>query len=400
MAGGGRYNAAMKPVQLGRVARAYGISIGIWSVYSLLAVWQFHEGYHSFNIYPPFVDMLILAEVRGFTFALLTPPIFYIVARYSVGGKHPIQSLVAYLLGVVPFMACFAIIRWALFPTFDVTTHTFYPRSIGNLMWLLHGDNAPQVFTAYIGIVVAAHAYGYFAKFRRQEVDKYAFEQALAVSELQVLKMQLHPHFLFNTLNGISALIDTDGTIARAMVVKLSRLLRMALDYGSSDLIPLREELGFAGEYLDLEKMRLGDRLNVEWCIESDTGSMLVPQMILQPLIENAIRHGIACCRGGGWLEITSRRAADELELQIRNSVGGRSARGTGVGLRNTEARLRYLYSDDAILSFVLSHNETATATVRLPALRSNEGSPGPSIPPAADNIKSVKVEYARPDRG
>jgi sensor histidine kinase YesM len=183
--------------------------------------------------------------------------------------------------------------------------------------------------------------------------------------------MQLHPHFLFNTLHGISTLIDADRNSAKTMVIKLSGLLRTALER-SSDLIQLGDELTIVREYLDLEKMRLGARLRVGWSIDPDTQQMLVPQLILQPLVENAIRHGVACSREGGWVEIASRRRSGVFELRIRNSVGGKRPAGTGVGLRNTEARLRYLYSDDASFSFTLAEDQTATARLFLPALGSH----------------------------
>jgi len=122
-------------------------------------------------------------------------------------------------------------------------------------------------------------------------------------------------------------------------------------------------------EYLDLEATRLGTRLNVEWSIDADTGPALVPQLILQPLVENAVRHGIACSRDGGWVEITSKKRAGVLELGIRNSMGGKRTPGLGVGLRNTDARLRYLYSDEATFTFAEQGDHTATATLRLPAL-------------------------------
>jgi two-component system, LytTR family, sensor kinase len=221
----------------------------------------------------------------------------------------------------------------------------------------------------YIAIVVAAHAFQYFEKLRKQEMENVEFQRALAASELQALKMQLHPHFLFNTLHGISTLIDTDQVSAKEMVVKLSTLLRGTLEHSSSDLIPLSEELKFVRDYLDLEAMRLGTRLNVEWLIDSDTGSTLVPQLILQPLVENAVRHGIACTRDGGWVEIASKKSAGTLELRIRNSIGGKRTPGLGVGLRNTDARLRYLYSDEATFAFTETDDHTATATLRLPAL-------------------------------
>ena len=131
---------------------------------------------------------------------------------------------------------------------------------------------------------------------------------AKMASDLQSLRTQLHAHFLFNALQGISTLTDSDPGRAKAMILKLSELLRAALRYGDSDLVALGEELKSIEHYLDLEGMRLGDRLQVRWNVQPETRRMLVPQLILQPLVENAIVHGIACCRGGGWIQITATR--------------------------------------------------------------------------------------------
>jgi LytS/YehU family sensor histidine kinase len=187
--------------------------------------------------------------------------------------------------------------------------------------------------------------------------------------------MQLHPHFLFNTLHGISALIDSDAAGAKTMIVKLSELLRIAVKHGSADLIPLREEMKFVDAYLDLEKMRLGPRIQIDVRIAPETATMLVPQLILQPLIENAIVHGIACCREGGRLEIDSYTAQGALELHVKNTIGGISQHGTGLGLANTRARLKHLYSDMASFSFVISGKHAAEATMRLPVFGSGVGS-------------------------
>jgi two-component system LytT family response regulator len=198
-------------------------------------------------------------------------------------------------------------------------------------------------------------------------------EQALAASGLQALKSQLHPHFLFNTLHGISALIGIDPDRARALVVKLSSLLRTALEYGNSDLITLDEELKFVEDCLDLEKMCLENRLELRWRISPDTRSVLVPQLILQPLVENAILHSVACCREGGWIEVTSRLAVAVLQIEIRNSVGGKRQDGTGLGLQNTTARLKCLYSNEATFSFDLGTSGVATSTLALPAFSSQK---------------------------
>jgi sensor histidine kinase YesM len=219
--------------------------------------------------------------------------------------------------------------------------------------------------------VVAAHAYEYLKRSRREEREKYEYQQALVASELQALKMQLRPHFLFNTLHGIATLVDGDSKSARAMIVKLSDLLRTALDRDQVDLVSLQDELRFAKEYLDLEKMRFGSRLKIEWLIPPATYPLLVPQMILQPLVENAIRHGVSSAREGGWVEVAATEKNGMLEIQVRNSVGSKTSTGTGVGLRNTEARLKYLYSGDASLHLTVSEDRTATVSLILPALNS-----------------------------
>jgi two-component system, LytTR family, sensor kinase len=234
---------------------------------------------------------------------------------------------------------------------------------------LLHHGSANIIYN-YLVIVLAAHAYNYFERMRKQELERSEYQQALAASELEALRMQLHPHFLFNTLHGISTLIDTDGKTAKEMIVKLSDLLRIALDRSGRDLIPLREELKWVGEYLDLEKMRFGARLTVTWSIDVDTENQLVPQLILQPLVENAIRYGIASSREKSWVEITSQRRGELLELTVRNNVGVRRKEGTGLGLRNTEARLRHLYANEAVFSFALTNDRTATSKLVLPTLR------------------------------
>jgi len=355
-----------------QIAQAYLVSVSIWCALSILTGWQYRIFDQSLNIQSSLVDMLRLAGARGFAFALLTPPIFYIVRQYITSARHRVRYLLAYCVGVVPFMVIYAWIRWLILPPWSAALQQYVPRA-GHSPWAPIRGGFADLITIYIAIVVAAHAYVYFERVRKQEVERLESQQALAASELQALKMQIHPHFLFNTLHGISTLIDSDRKTAKSMVVKLSSLLRMALEHGSSDLIPLREELKFVGEYLDLEKMRFGPRLTVRWSIAPATTGLLVPQLILQPLVENAIRHGIACSRVNGWVEIDSSVSNEQFVLRVRNSVGGKPAAGTGLGLRNTEARVQYLYSDEGRFSFAIAPNQTATATLTLPMLGSHQ---------------------------
>jgi two-component system LytT family sensor kinase len=358
-------------MKLRDIARPYLLSLAIWCTLSLLTGWQYRIFDESINIHSSLLQMLALGEARGFTFALLTPPIFYFVRRYSSGAKARIRFVAAYCVGAAPFMVLYACIHWLIIPPWDPALQRYVPRA-GHTPWELIRNGFADQITIYIALVVCAHAYVYFARMRRQEIEHFEYQQALAASELQALKMQLHPHFLFNTLHGIATLIDQEPRNAKRMMVKLSALLRMALNRGGPDLISVREELNFVEGYLDLEKMRLGPKLAIRLAIDPETEQHLVPQMILLPLVENAVRHGIANSRENGWIEISSRRNDDVFELRIRNSIDDNSstAKGMGVGMRNTEARLKYLYGDGASFSFAMGKDGIATATIMLPSLR------------------------------
>jgi sensor histidine kinase YesM len=352
------------------VARAYLLSIAIWCSLSVLTGWEFLNFDKSINIHSSLLQMMMWAEARGIAYALLTPPIFYFIKHYESTWKHKVRYAAGLFLGLPPFMLLYACIHWIVVPPWDPALQRFVPRAGHHPLDLISTGFADQI-TIYVAIVVAAHAYVYFERSRKLEVEGYEYRQALATSELQALKMQIHPHFLFNTLHGISTLIDEDPTSAKRMIIKLSGLLRTALGRSGSDLIPLRDELKFIEEYLDLERMRLGPRLEVYLSIDPDTQQLLVPQLILQPLVENAIRHGIARSQEKGWIIIETQRNNGVFSVRIQNSGAGKALApvGMGVGLRNTEARLKHLYSEQASFSFWVDRDGTATTKIVVPAL-------------------------------
>jgi len=295
--------------------------------------------------------------------ALLTPPIFAIVHRYPITKPIRFGRVAGYVLGIALYLIACVSLRWILMPPWNIPAQKFDQRSLH--AFVTSFDVFAETIWNYIILLAAAHAYEYFKRARDQELQ---LQQALATSELQALKSQLHPHFLFNTLQGISALIDTEKEHAKTMVLKVSNLLRTALQCASADVISLDEELKFVDDYLSVEKMRLEDRLEVRWQIDPAARLLLVPQLIMQPLVENAIFHGVACCRGGGWIEVSSRRAGGMLEIAIRNSVGGKRQAGMGLGLQNVRARLKHLYEDEATLYFDQGDG-VAAATLVLPAI-------------------------------
>ncbi len=316
-------------------------------------------------------SMLLISWAWCVTAASLSPIIFRIVRSYPVARPLLLRRIAGYLLGAIPYLIVSICIRSAVLPPWDPAAPNYLSRFRAGL-----NENA-HLFALqtwdYLVSLFAAHAYEYFRRARNQELESAKLQQALAESELQALKSQLQPHFLFNTLHGISTLIDVDKSRAKEIVLKLSDLLRTVLQDGTSDLVPLAEELKFAEAYLDIEKMRLESRLNISWNIQPGIQYLLVPPLILQPLIENAIVHGVACSREGGWLEIGIQRVEERIELLVRNSVRGKSATGSGLGLHNTEARLKHLYSSEASMSFTVGEDGVATAILLLPALGSQK---------------------------
>src|SRR5258708_1269958 len=309
-----------------RIALSYLWSVLIWVGFAPVMAGQDKVRLLERGQYTAYWTLLLANGAWCLSAALLTPTIFSIVRRYPITKKPLGWRVAAYLLGSVPYMIAAASVRWIVLPPWDSPAQRFGTRTLTGLIHsaYIFGD----LIWDYFLILGAAHAYSYFTLARNQEVERAELHQALAASELQVLKSQLQPHFLFNTFQGISTLIEADKTRAKAMVLKLSNLLRTALQYGNSDLITLDGELKFTEAYLDIEKMRLNGRLEVRWKIQPDTCQLLVPQLILQPLVENAIVHGISSCRQGGWLEIASRHLEDLIELNIRNSVGGEGQSG------------------------------------------------------------------------
>jgi two-component system LytT family sensor kinase len=358
-----------------KIARSYLWSILIWLSLALVAA-----GEDSFTLmrglYVPFRILLLLDGAWLLTAALLTPPLFAIVRRYPIVHSHRAGRMAAYLFATLPYLAVSACLRSVLLPPWDSDTHQFTQRSVHSLVGNMH------VFSfqlwCYLAILVVAHAYHGFQRAKALDLERAELQQALTASELQMLKSQLQPHYLFNTLHGIVTLIDSDRAKAKASVLKLSSLLRASLEYGNSDLISFAEELKFVEAYLELEQMRLADRLQITWDIDFETREMFVPQLILQPLVENAILHGIACCREGGWIQIVSRKIGDRAELEIRNSVGGKRQQGLGLGHRNTTARIRHLYANEGAFVFRIGPDGVAVATLTFPVFLSQKEGKSP----------------------
>ena len=215
---------------------------------------------------------------------------------------------------------------------------------------LLFVANLRTNLIIYALLLFGVMAANYYRRYLAGEQRAAQLQAQLAQAQLQALKMQLHPHFLFNTLNAISELVHKEPETAERMVIQLSDMLRVSLDSIGVQEIPLQQELDFLRRYLDIEETRFRDRLTIRMDIDPETLGAYVPNMLLQPLVENAIRHGISPLSRGGSIDIVARRNGNSLDLRICDDGRGlatppaNGARKNGVGLANTRARLTQLY--------------------------------------------------------
>lgn len=265
--------------------------------------------------------------------------------RFPVEARHWPSRLLLHAVAGPAFAAVKLVLDYPVIKTFYCPR----PDTLTLPVFLHMGLGGPflRYILYYWAIIGISHALDYYSKYRDGQLQAAQLEAGLTRARLQLLKTQLQPHFLFNTLNAISALIHVDVEAADRMLARLGDLLRLALeDFGVQEA-PLARELEVARSYLEIEQARLGPRLQVQWKIAPDVSDALVPTFLLQPLIENAVHHGIAPRSEGGRIDIDIHRDGAELHVEVRDDglglTGGVPAIG-GVGLANTRARLLQLY--------------------------------------------------------
>jgi len=282
-----------------------------------------------------------------YVWAAFTPLVIWFAGRFELqrtSWKRTLLALIAFGLFIAPLQA---VVEFSIAYGIDLLRgmsvddmarrRQVLPRAIGF-----------ETFTNFIiyALIVCGHyAYDYYRKYREREIRAVELEGRLAQAELQNLKMQLHPHFLFNTLNSISVLMMRDVELANRMLIRLSDLLRITLDSAGSQMVSLKQELDFLRGYLEIEQTRFQDRLTVKIDVSAAALDARVPNLILQPLVENAIRHGITIRTGAGLVQIRAAVEDGTLQMQVSDDGPGLDhAFKKGIGLTNTEARLKQLY--------------------------------------------------------
>jgi signal transduction histidine kinase len=296
---------------------------------------------------PPmaFGELLLSSFAECFIWALLTLGILWLGTHVPFTRRTWLRSLAIH---VVACLGC-GILEAALSTLLAEVIRSEFPKPTVtiNVFSLYFAAKLNNSIFFYWTIVTVAHVLNYYRALRERDLRASELEARLAQTQLQVLKMQLHPHFLFNTLNAISALIHQDVELADRMIARLGDLLRTTLDNANQQEVPLRQELDFIQPYLEIEKARLGPRLTVDLAIDCSVMDARLPNLILQPLVENAIRHGISVRPGPGTIRITAGRDNGSLRIAVADSGPGMPLDGLdskGIGLANTRARLEKLY--------------------------------------------------------
>jgi len=213
------------------------------------------------------------------------------------------------------------------------------------------------------------HGIDYYRRYQMRELKASQLEGQLARAQLESLRTQLQPHFLFNTMHAISALMYRDIDAADRMITRLADFLRLTLESSGVQEVPLKRELEYLSKYVEIEQVRFGERLEVRESIEPAAFDLMVPNLILQPLVENAVRHGIAPRASGGRVEVTATVSDGRLTIDVQDDgLGPKQQIVEGVGLSNTRARLRQLYGDCGTLELGAATKSGFRARLTLPA--------------------------------
>lgn len=346
------------------------VLVGWWTLYGLMLAGQLLAMEGPGGRVMPAAHAFRLGLASGLMWAPLTVLLLWWVNRLPIERDRLLRSLATTTVLVLLVVALRAAGVVALNPVIG-----WYQQSPGfvDVLWSSLGNN----FLLSWLMVGAAHAWLYARRARQREREAEHLHSRLAEARLEALRAQLNPHFMFNTLNSIAEMVHRDADAADRMLVALGELLRSSLDHQRTQLVPLHEELRLLQHYLDIEKVRLGERLQVQWQVEPGLDGMPVPPLVLQPLAENAILHALAPRSTPGTLRVLARRDGGHLLLEIADDgEGGQALPRRGTGLRNIRARLRCLYGSDQALEISASAAGGTCARLRLPSAPAGEARP------------------------
>jgi two-component system, LytTR family, sensor kinase len=352
---------------------------GTWAVVAFFFASQVYTVYYNDANPISFRRAFLVQGLMCLLWALATPLVLWLARRIRIERNNWRRSA---LLHIVLSLAISVPMI-----TIDYLIYMIQIGSGGNLTILRTFKfvfyNLDRSLLIYWLLVLISHAFNYYNSYRKGELKASQLRTQLVQAQLEALKMQLHPHFLFNTLHSISALLNQDVEAARRMISRLGDFLRLTLENAGTQEVTVQQELEFLNGYLEIERIRFQDRLTTSVTVDPEVLDQRVPNLILQPIVENAMRHAISNSNGGR-IEITVTPRNGMLRIEVKdNGPGLRLVRSgpdrskTGLGLANTKARLERLYGSAHSLD--LANEPTGGLVVTMEVPRSSE----PSLPPA-----------------
>ena len=345
--------------------------VGVWALVVLGVASQNYATYAVKREALPFYLSLLWAFNDWIGWLLLAPVVFYLARRFPVERPQAGRNLLIHVL----FGTLTASLHGFIYFLMEWGTSELDDASLsrGQLAMLYTTKNLVFGVLVYGSLVSLSHGIEYYRRYKERELRATQLLAQLSRAELEVLKMQLQPHFLFNTLHAISALIRPDPDAADRIITRLGDLLRMSLQSNGMQEVPLRAELDFVEKYADIQRTRFRDRLSIR--VEADAAALdaMVPSLILQPLVENSIRHGVEAREQAARITVDAERRGDRLRLSVTDNGPGfpdyvlTPLPGRGLGLANTRARLAALYGEDGRLTVATAPGGGALVTLDLP---------------------------------
>ena len=349
------------------------ISYAVWTFIAFMTGFDMYRFMYIFDQSTAGLwSELKLPLINDLIYATFTPLVLQIGLRYPIQPLNWRVRSLLYAGGALLFTGAHAVARMMVYPVMDPRNHQPFPVGWSLFVRLFLYNLPDDCFAVYLPLVAIAHALWYYHEFRDRELRNSQLETRLVQAQLKALRSQLQPHFLFNTLHSISTLMLTDARAADSMLARLSDLLRMSLENNTVQETTLHREMQFVNGYLEIEKMRFGDRLQVHCDVHPDSLDARVPHLLLQPLVENAIRHGASRCAAGGEVRIASFLRDGNLHIDVADNGPGFSPNPEwnarhGLGLNATRERLRVFYGDRQRLDIHSAPGRGTTVSMQIP---------------------------------
>lgn len=363
----------MRPTTLSQFLRYLAVTSGIWAIVALLFTSESYLSglYRSRPI--DFVSTLGYSFAFYGTWALVTPAVVLLAQRWPFTSDKKLLDLFRHgVAGVAVALLQAGVFAFLFWPIYGPMNNNGTRLDLWAGMSAAHFPSNLLIYAVLAGgtVALAVHMAA-----REREAQAARLQTRLTQAELDALRAQIHPHFLFNTLHGISALVREDPPAAERLIAKLGALLRSALEQQRQDVVPLRAETGFLQDYLDIEGARFGDRLRSSVTIDDNVVDALVPPLLLQPLVENAIRHGLSATPETVTIEVAGNRNGDRLVLSVSDDGNGIDSDDLhdGIGLGNVRARLQQTFGRAQSMRIDTGRGLGFKVTLELP-LRTVEG--------------------------